>query len=178
MLPFACCQPNQSSMHGTLLPTNLESRSQMSGTESLLAKELNGLTVEEREQVYDDVHGISTIIDETPDFVAAKLHAMRNELERITKKNRKALDRAIFLRPGLQNDETLYLLFLRATKFDAVKAAGLMTRHFEHKLHLFGDSLLPRRITIEDLGEKETALLHSGAVALLDSIDRRGRGVF
>jgi hypothetical protein len=59
-------------------------------------------------------------------------------LQKSKKKNKKALDRAFFLRPSLQNDDKSHLLFLRATIVDAVKAAGLMARQFEHKLSLFG----------------------------------------
>jgi hypothetical protein len=179
MLTTPFYDPNSGSAVQAERPsTNLEAFSSNNGEESLLTKELNGLSFEERERVYDELHGVSDIVDETPDFVAAKLQDMRDELEKIPKKNKKALDRALFLRPGLQNDDKSRLLFLRATRFDPVKAAGLMTRHFEHKLYLFGEHLLPARITVDNLGERETELLHTGAVVLLNSIDRGGRGVY
>lgn len=142
-------------------------------------QDLNALTFEERNLINEEVHGIINIVDETPDFVAAQLQAMRDQLGNIPKKKRKALDRAIFLRPGLRKDDKLHLLFLRAVRFDPIKAAGLMARHFEHKLELFGDEMLPVRITVDDLGERETELLKSGACTLLNnSVDRGGRGVY
>jgi hypothetical protein len=181
MLSGSCCNPgSDGAVQGRHLSMNPVAPlpASFEGQGGLLAKELNGLSFEERERIYDEVHGVSDIVDETPDFVASKLQEMRDEIAKIKKKNKKALERAYFLRPSLQNDDKAHLLFLRATRFDAAKAAGLMARHFEHKSSLFGDHLLAARITVDDLGEQETKLLHSGAALLLNSIDRGGRGVY
>jgi len=145
---------------------------------NLLVEEMNGLSVREREMVYEEVHGVATIIEESPDFVAKKVQAMKDEIDKIPKRQRRALDRALFLRPSLRTDEKNYLLFLRATRFDPITAAGLMSRHYEHKLLLFGESMLVRSVTMDDLSDVERAKFFSAPCMLLPSRDRSGRGVY
>lgn len=145
---------------------------------NILVGEMNGLTVQEREKIYDEVHGVANIVEETSCLVVEKLRALQEELSKIPKRDRKAFDRACFLRPGLHNDRKSNLMFLRATRFDPVMAAGLMCRHYEHKLMLFGESRLPRRILVDDLNEAEQALFTTGPCMLLPSNDQVGRGVY
>ena len=144
---------------------------------NLLAKEMNELTVQERERVYEEIHGVADIVEETPELVAASLQKMRSELAHISRPKRKALDRAFFLRPGLETDDKLHMMFLRCDRFDAAKAAAKMCRHFEHKLMLFGDEALPRDITLDDLTDKEMALMYRGANIFFSPNDRGGRNV-
>ena len=142
------------------------------------------LSVRERYQLYEEVHGVADILGETPGFVASSFRTMRDELGNIPKKKqkkkkkKKAYNRAIFLRPSIEMDTNFHLLFLRAKRFDPAKAAALMCTFFHHKLELFGESNLAKRITIDDLSEAEKAMLHSGACQLLPAIDQAGRGVY
>jgi hypothetical protein len=146
--------------------------------DGLLAKEMNAMTVKERELVYEEVHGVSDIMEETPELIATSLQKMRKELEKAPKYNKKALDRALFLKPAIQSDEKFHLMFLRAERFEPFKAALKMCRYFEHKLNLFGDEKLVQRIALEDLGEKEKSLIYSGAAQFLLSNDSSGRAIF
>lgn len=155
-----------------------ENKAPESAQPNLLVEEMNGLSVREREMVYEEVHGVASIIEETPEFVAKKLQAMKDEIDKIPKRQRRALDRALFLRPSLRTDEKNYLLFLRATRFDPIIAAGLMSRHYEHKLMLFGESILVRSVTMDDLNDSERAMFFSSPCMLLPSRDQAGRGVY
>lgn len=73
----------------------------------------------------------------------------------LPKQRRKAFERAVFLRPSLENDDNMLLMFLRADRYDATSAAKRLLLHFEHKLELFGDAKLPKKITLDDLDEDD-----------------------
>jgi len=100
---------------------------------------------------------------------------MRDELSKVPRQKKKALDRAIFLKPSLETDDKFHMMFLRAERFDPAKAAESMYRHFEYKLLLFGDDKLTKKITLDDLTEEEMICMRSGSTQLLR--DRQGRGV-
>ena len=129
-----------------------------------LAQEMNALSVHEREQIYEEIHGITTIINETPEMLASCLQQMRLELSRIPRRKRGALDRAMFLRPSITTDDNFHLMFLRACRFDPKCAASKMHRYFTNKLELFGEEKLTKTITLDDLGTtQETRILCEGA---------------
>lgn len=133
--------------------------------ERLFSQEMNALTVKERDRLYEEVHGIfHDGIDETPEFVKESLEKMREALTNIARRPKKALNRAFFLQPDLAADDAFHLIFLRAERFDPFNAATKMCRYFEHKLELWGEEKLVKRITLEDLGEKEVQHMNQGSV--------------
>lgn len=140
-----------------------------------LVKDLNALSVEEREHVYDEIHGVEDAVEETPEFLAQCLADMRIALEKVPRRKRKSYDHALFLRPSLEWDEKLHLLFLRANRFDVPLSALKLCRHFDHKLELFGESKLVEKITLSDLSEKELRRMSEGGDQFLNQRDRSGR---
>jgi hypothetical protein len=94
-----------------------------------LAREMNELSVNEREQVFDEIHGVAKGQEETPEFVANCLAQMDISLSVISKAKRKALDRAIFVKPSIETDADFKLMFLRTDDYDGLKAARRMTRY-------------------------------------------------
>lgn len=156
----------------------LEQHGTLMVDETLLAREMNALTVQEREKVYEEIHGVAGPVKETPELVASSLIEMRAAIVEIPPHRRKAYSRAMFLRPSLEHDDKYNLMFLRAQRFDPVKAAHHICRSFEHKLKLFGDEKLAKKITLDDLGETERNIhMYSGAIQLLPSTDSGGRHV-
>jgi len=97
------------------------------------------------------VHGVSDVIEETSEFVAAKILQMRQVLDNMSVVRRQAWDRAVFLRPALSEDQQLYLMCLRARHFCDDDAASLLVAYFQAKLDLFGDDLSIHRITWDDV---------------------------
>ena len=95
--------------------------------DDIIARELNELSLEEREKAYEDVHGVSDIQEETPSFIAAKIKEMNEALDkntnRFTVKQLKSYQKALLLWPGLKDDVDFKVLFLRTDNFDGVKAA-------------------------------------------------------
>ena len=51
--------------------------------DALLAKELNELSLREREQVYYDIHGVSDVVEETEELISTKLAQLDKELSKI-----------------------------------------------------------------------------------------------
>lgn len=160
------------------------SLSQVSGrnvrqyTDADLAADMNALSFTERQAMEEDIHGVSDTIPETEDFVNERIGEMKNYLKNmpITTK-RDAWDRAVFLRPALSSDRALYLMFLRARRFDAFDAANLLVKFYEMKRLLYGDDLLIHRIRWSDLKQEEQEYATSGIYQLAHGYERAGRGV-
>lgn len=120
-----------------------------------LAKDLNAMRAEDRNAMEEDIHGVSPIIAETDEFVAAKIQQLNAHIDVISPREREAWDRAVFLRPSLEHDKSLCLLCLRARQFRPFEAAKALINMFEDKLRLFGDALLVQRITWNDVRTKD-----------------------
>jgi hypothetical protein len=150
-----------------------------SDTDTQLAQELNQLTLREREQVYEDIHGVSKIIDEDPEFLEHCLLQMDMEFRRLKKHKRQtsAYESALFLAPRLVMGRDFRLMFLRAESFDPKKALNRMVKHFESKLELFGFDKLVKPITQEDLHEDAKDALRVGILQPLPAKDRSGRTI-
>ena len=135
------------------------------------------LSLKEREVATNDLHGVSDLINEVPEFVHEKLNEMRKELSGICQDEKKAYDMLL-----IENDQRVqsndYLVaFLRADCFDASKAALRMTKYLNHKLNLFGKDNLSKPITIADLGANEVELLERGWVGVCPLRDMSSRRV-
>jgi hypothetical protein len=99
----------------------------------IISREMNELTVQEREQVLHDIYGVAKVQEETPEFVAKCLEKMDTALSQIPKAKRKAfLDRALYyFKRSIRKDKKFKLMFLRADLYDARKAATRMVKHYE-----------------------------------------------
>ena len=148
--------------------------------ENLMVQAMNELSVQkrEREKVYEEIHGVSTFPEETPEQLTQAFEKLAEELANIPRLKRKALDRAIFLKPSLEQDSSFQLMFLRADRFDAAKAAERLAKYFENKLVLFGEEKLVRKISYDDLDEDDLEVLNTGSFQVLPKKDRAGRKMF
>jgi len=139
------------------------------------------LSPEEQDQAYEDIYGLDNLIEETPDFIKSKLEELDNEVSLLNVHVQKPYTRAKEQQEAMDgNDnyvcsEKFRLMFLRAERFDARKAALRLTSNFQEKLKLFGDEKLARRITQADLDERDKEALRSGAVWMTGATDRFGR---
>jgi hypothetical protein len=145
--------------------------------DKLLATEMNQLTLAEREHVFEEVHGVAQVIQETPEFVEE--HMVLLEAEIIKIKNKTAYDRAMFLAPRQVTSFPFRLAFLRSEYFEPSKAAKRMVLYFQCKLDTFGLDKLCQPITFADLDEDAQVELMTGCAQVLPtSKDRAGRRVF
>lgn len=125
-------------------------------TDADLAADLNALTFQERQALEEDIHGVASTIEETPDLIETKIEELKAAVKRLNSIRRSAWDRAVFLRPSLAHDRDLHLMFLRSRRFDAHEAALQLAVHFENKRRVFGDDLLIHRITVADVRTRRT----------------------
>ena len=142
---------------------------------SMLAQKLTQLSMNDREQVFYDLHGISELQEETPEFLDEKLDCMDSALRKIPTKS--AYDVAYELEPEKLQDRDFRLKFLRATSFDVEAAAKRLTIHLDQKRALFGDDKIMKNITWSDLGSEEHEILELCWYTILPLRDRARRMV-
>eukprot|EP00980_Cylindrotheca_fusiformis_P019586 scaffold6795_cov110-Cylindrotheca_fusiformis.AAC.3 len=141
-----------------------------------LAAAMEKLSLEEREKVYEDVHGVTDEIQETAEFVTNSLEQMDRIVDLINEKA--AYEQAKLQAYNLVTDRQFRLSFLRYTSFNPKLAALRLVQYFSNKLELFGiENLAKSRITIEDLGETTTRVLELGSLQVLPCRDSKGRAV-
>lgn len=147
-------------------------------TDADLAIDMNAMTFEERRAMEEDIHGLGDMVEETDDFVAAKIAEMTAAMKtNVSERKREAWERAVFLRPSLATDKDLHLMLLRAARFDSTRAAVLLASRYFNKRRLFGENMLHRRISWEDLTPKEHDHFRTGFYMLINGCDRAGRGI-
>ena len=143
--------------------------------DAFLAKEMNQMSIQERDRVLYDIHGVSEVITETPDLIEERLFELEVELHKIFPKP--AYDQAMYSDPDYVLDTKFRLMFLRADLFDAKKAAARMVRYFRDKQNLFGNELLGKEIQLKDLNEFDRESLESGCSQFLPVRDMAGRTI-
>jgi hypothetical protein len=144
--------------------------------ESLVAQSYSEIPLEERNELLNELHGVSKEFDETPQIVRERLNEIEHELTMITDKE--AYDMAYSMSPEFVSDTTFRMMFLRAETFDAKRSAKRMVHHFQDKLDLFGKDLLTREILLSDLTDDEANFLRQGRQQPLLQRDRGGRLLF
>jgi hypothetical protein len=143
--------------------------------DSLIAKQMAMLSMEDRERVYYDLHGVSEEVKETPETIEQKLSELEKALLKLAQKD--AYDLAESMDPEYVQRKEFRLRFLRADHFVAKNAALRMARHFQAKLDLFGRCKLAQDIVQDDLNEDDMAVLYAGSHQILPMRDRAGRVV-
>ena len=100
------------------------------------ASELAQLSAEERNIVYEDIHGVLDVRHEHPEMIDRKLEEMKIEIRKV--KERSAYNKALFLAPSKISRPAFHLMFLRAEMFNPRRAARRLVSHFHYKALLFG----------------------------------------
>jgi hypothetical protein len=142
---------------------------------ALLAQELYNLSFQEREQVFSDVHGVSDVVEETPEFVAGHLAELESALASIAGDSKPAYDQAKQQDPEFVSNRDFRLKFLRADNFDPPKAAQRMIKYLDAKLGIFGPERLTKKITLNDFTKEDLLVAQSGLGSILRLRDRAGR---
>eukprot|EP00980_Cylindrotheca_fusiformis_P006081 scaffold1308_cov93-Cylindrotheca_fusiformis.AAC.6 len=144
--------------------------------DKILAADLEKLSLREREKVYEDVHGVSDVVQETPELITSCLEQLDREINLITKKD--AYEQAKVQSFNVVTDRQFRLAFLRFTSFNPKTAAFHLVHFFRIKREMFGAEKLGKsRITLEDLGEEAMRVLELGSMQVLPYRDSKGRVV-
>jgi hypothetical protein len=142
---------------------------------AMIATEMNQLSVEEREKVLEDVHGIPRLVDEPHERIEACLALLEKELTNISSKA--AYDLASSMSKEYTSSKKRRLMFLRAESYDPYNAASRMVRFFDEKYELFGADKLTKDITLDDLDPDDIAALERGFYQVLPEKDCADRKV-
>jgi len=150
--------------------------------EALLAREWNQLTLQEREAINEEVHGVRDeyrdVVDkETPELLHGSLRQLALELDAIPKKPAYHTCQTEYGATTWVNTAEFRLLFLRSEFFDAKKAAARIVAFLELSRSCWGDFVLEREVCLSDLSEQDRVLLDSGLLQMLPGRDRCGRRV-
>jgi hypothetical protein len=143
--------------------------------DKIIAAELGKLSLKEREKVYEDVHGVSDPIQETPKLKDECLKNMEDEINLIQEKF--AYEQAKLISESFVTDRKLRLGFLRAESFDPKKAAARLVKYFNCRLEMFGVEKLSKSITLDDLSDESVSSLGRGCIQILPNRDTQGRAV-
>ena len=143
--------------------------------DALLAQELSKLSTEEREKVYDDIHGVSAPLHEDEDQIARLLNELEMEVNCIHEKT--SYELALALNRNYVQNRKFRVMFLRADAYDPKAAAKRMVAFFQQKLEYFGADKLVKDITLQDLNDDDIDSLESGLIQKLQDKDRAGRTV-
>jgi hypothetical protein len=144
--------------------------------DALLSSELNSLSLQERGSIYEEIHGVDSEIEETPQLVAESLQLMGAALQLQVPALRDLYNQARRINPDYVDSHSFWLQFLRAEYFVAPKAALKLCRFLAGKVEYFGMDCLARPITLDDdFDPDDLEWLTSGITQLLPSRDRSGR---
>ncbi len=148
--------------------------------DEVMAKELNKLSFQERETIYEEIHGIDVrnTIEETLELLSKSFQQLDFELQKL-RPERAAWDRCqrLFGNTTYLNSEETRIMFLRCDLFDWKKAAIRLCDYAEVVFESFGDLALQRRPYITDLNDLELRVLEAGGYQILPGRDRAGRRV-
>jgi hypothetical protein len=145
--------------------------------EASLAKELNELSLAEREKAYYDLHGVAGVVEERPAFIAKCLADLESEICKLEDNRKKAYEMAKKADPDYICCRGFRLKFLRAECFMPKNAANRLVGFLEEKLKLFGPKPLARELLLSDLNQDDMVLLRSGLFSTVPLRDSAGRVV-
>jgi hypothetical protein len=146
-----------------------------SSIESSLAREMNQLSLAEREKAYRDLHGVADVVEERPEFVDKCLADLESEICRLEDDKKNAYEMAKQVNPEYICGRGFRLKFLRADRFVSKNAATRLVSFLEEKLKLFGPKPLARELLLTDLDQDDMVLLRSGYNSILPLRDSAGR---
>ena len=149
--------------------------------DDLLSKELLQLSVKDRNDLQEEIHGVRCLApEETPRFVEDSLRNLAIELDEVIPDSQKQAYLQSQQRPASRayvNGREFRLLFLRCELFDCHKAAERMATVCDGLLDLFGRYALERPIKLSDFTNAELKAIRKGRLQYLPFRDRSGRRI-
>jgi hypothetical protein len=159
--PSACTSNNNNGCQLLFqeIPEDVPDRRPLDEAEKLIAKDLTQLSHKEREEALHDIHGVSDIMQETPDFVAKSMNDL--EFYLMKHQNKSSAFQMVWIE-AQSYVKSLYLKFLRCDEFNIPKAGARVYLHFGTKLWLFGKDKLGRDITLGDFDKDDKDCYRAG----------------
>lgn len=146
--------------------------------DALYSRDMNKLSLKERDSVLHDIHGIADKVDETPEFVQEKRQQLKEELLHLTtKKTCYAYHQSLSDNHDYVTSEVFELMFLRSDLWDPKLSAAKIITFLEAKLEMFGPDHLTKDIRISEMKKDDKKSLESGFFQLLSVRDVAGRAI-
>ena len=153
--------------------------------ENLIASDLQTSSYQERENIYADLHAVSQGIQESPEFIQAKIEQLKRELNEMklnsdgtTAAGTTAYELAESISYDYVHNRKFQLMFLRSAMYDCRLAAEKFTTYMDQKLALFGIDYLCKDITQNELDMYDKEALDCGMFTKVPNIkDRAGRSI-
>ena len=154
--------------------------------EKVISEGMTNMSMNERENVLHDLHGVSSIHQEDPDMVAKCIQEMNEVLARKSSSNNNnnnnSSNHSLAFHYAWTNHreyvQSLFMMFLRCYHFQVEEASNRLMKHFEMKSELFGLDKVGRHIMIDDFSDDDLKCLRQGPYQILPVRDRAGRVVF
>ena len=147
--------------------------------EEILEKEMESLSIAERDKILFDMHGLSYMEQhEDSNKIDYLLDVMETEVQ-TTYKKKDAYIQARSINPSYVTNRKFRLMFLRSTEYDPKLAAEKLLQHFEIKSDVFGNGdILGRDVKLSDLSTDDMDCLKSGFIQICPLRDVSGRPIF
>jgi hypothetical protein len=154
--------------------------------EKWMATEMERLSLKDRNAIYEEIHGVSTMaIEETPQLLEESLRCFQAELDKIDGDVKCTYDFITRQEDDLPSkrlafDRSFRLRFLRCVFFNPSKAATRMVRFFGVLNAMYGREALTKFDGTMDffVGDKDIQVaLRDGYLQLLPFRDRSGRKI-
>lgn len=146
-----------------------------------LAEDLAKLSVGDRERIYEELHGIVKTNDVPIEENTPALDALIDSLRNILVQERSSfplVDLAFRQFPSRISSRSFLLMYLRATEYKVEATAARIRLNLELQDLLFGREKVGKRITLDDMSEKDMHALRSSFFQVLPQKDSAGRSVF
>ena len=145
--------------------------------EAIIAKAMTQLSVQEREEVMNELHAVAQLQPENPQQMHHLLLQMETALQEATPTEDCGYVLAEFLDPAFVQNRELRLRFLRADRYDARAAAERMLQYIDLKQRAFGYTKLISKIKQNDLNADALEILSCGVIRVMPMPDCAGRTI-
>ena len=149
--------------------------------DALLTTELNGLSIFDRENALDEIHGVhrSTVEQQESTKLQACLDQLDTELLKIPDTEKVMYNYALGRNSPYIQSTDYRMKFARAGKYDPEDAAKRIVSNLQFVYDLFGshDAGIMRPVLYKDLSENAQRVLQGGPFRLLPFRDSSGRRI-
>ncbi|VEU43984.1 unnamed protein product [Pseudo-nitzschia multistriata] len=144
----------------------------------ILSKELLALTLRDRNEITEEIHGVSSMaVEETPELLIRSLSMLEEELQVMPESKKKYYTKALSLPDSYVQKDRFKLRFLRTCLFRPKEAAERIIKHLTNIAECFGEQCLQRPVCLDDFTKSEQRTMKKGGLQLLPYRDRAGRRI-
>ena len=116
----------------------------------------------ERDEIFNSIHGVQIGSNEEPQAVQRAIMELQKRLSEM-RTSSIAFMLAESINYSFVHNRNEYLEFLRISNFDPAKAAVRMIKYYEFRRDFFGESVLCKKPSLDELTSEEVKILRKGS---------------